>query len=909
MKTVLALFALGSIAGLPAMAQPRPRQPLAHRADVGAYTIPSSSFVLRNGLRVVVSPDTTSPQVGVELWVRAGARYEPMGQWGVAHFFEHLWGATHIVYHPERVVDGNAQTTMDAVRTWTTVRAGDLPYVLAQMADRLDYVPDSLTAARLERQRAVVINEYRNYETQPYGFNSVTEVRLLQHTFGPAHPYARVIQRNADIAAVTPADMQRFVATHVVPPNATLLLVGNTTLAAARPLVEHYFGPIAPARSDTTAPAASPAVRLEVETPAPTPRRQETIELAATQSRLFGRWATSEYGSADADYLTLFVDLLGAPGQGRLHRRLVATDRLASSSGADAQLRELAGMITASVVLRPDADPRLAEQAFDDEVERLARDGPTDEELARAKARFLLHFAQNADNLAWQGSRLEILAAGAVYRGDADAYRERLTRIANASAADVKASAQRWVAGHGYRLTALAAPPRAAVGTRDRTRDIPAGERTPDHLPPLQVTTLRNGLSVGVVSRHAAPLVIATMVIHAPTSDGPPNAARLIALASLDHDPTNPSGRAELLRRVQADGGEVTVDTDPTQITFSVSTLRRALPTTLRLLAALAGAGRLDTGAVQRALETTRAADGKPDDRTRARLILARAMSRSRPAPAVRTVTEAQQQHTRWMHPDAAQLIVVGDVTPEEVRAGVRGILDGGAVAPRRATLDERTSAASGGIVDTTHRPAVVLVDVPGRTQSLILAGQPRMRPAADRWLSAVLSRQLVQLTVYRNLRDAHHWAYDATASNTVTAAGDRALVDITEVQGDKTADAVQEVEREWKRARTGITMETGLMADAKSYMISAVTSRAYRTSGIADLLATLAQEGLPLDSWESFLNEARNLTPAALDAAKQLIRPDQLVLVVIADAAAARTQLEARGYTVVTDDTKLTVP
>ena len=45
---------------------------------------------LDNGLRVVVSPDSTVPNVTVNLWVGVGSRHESPGRTGFAHLFEHL---------------------------------------------------------------------------------------------------------------------------------------------------------------------------------------------------------------------------------------------------------------------------------------------------------------------------------------------------------------------------------------------------------------------------------------------------------------------------------------------------------------------------------------------------------------------------------------------------------------------------------------------------------------------------------------------------------------------------------------------------------------------------------------------------------------------------------------------------
>src|SRR5688500_10399424 len=52
--------------------------------------IPFERHRLDNGLREVLSPDTSAPVVAVNLWYEVGSRNEREGRTGVAHLFEHM---------------------------------------------------------------------------------------------------------------------------------------------------------------------------------------------------------------------------------------------------------------------------------------------------------------------------------------------------------------------------------------------------------------------------------------------------------------------------------------------------------------------------------------------------------------------------------------------------------------------------------------------------------------------------------------------------------------------------------------------------------------------------------------------------------------------------------------------------
>ena len=60
---------------------------LARSAEV---TIPIEQYQLKNGLRVVLSPDNAVPVVTVYLMYNVGSRSEEKGRTGFAHLFEHM---------------------------------------------------------------------------------------------------------------------------------------------------------------------------------------------------------------------------------------------------------------------------------------------------------------------------------------------------------------------------------------------------------------------------------------------------------------------------------------------------------------------------------------------------------------------------------------------------------------------------------------------------------------------------------------------------------------------------------------------------------------------------------------------------------------------------------------------------
>src|SRR4051812_33040054 len=62
-------------------------------ADVPAptkFSVPVSYFKLKNGLRVILSPDPSAPTVATAVYYKIGFRIEPKDRTGFAHLFEHM---------------------------------------------------------------------------------------------------------------------------------------------------------------------------------------------------------------------------------------------------------------------------------------------------------------------------------------------------------------------------------------------------------------------------------------------------------------------------------------------------------------------------------------------------------------------------------------------------------------------------------------------------------------------------------------------------------------------------------------------------------------------------------------------------------------------------------------------------
>src|SRR5262249_2533493 len=123
--------------------------------------------------------------------------------------------------------------------------SGSLEFLLWVHSDLLATLLDALTQAKLDNQREVVRNERRqSYDNVPYGR---WYKLMVENVFPPAHPYSwSVIGSHEDLVAASLEDVKGFFRTYYTPNNLSLTITGDFDPAAAKRLVDKYFGSIAP---------------------------------------------------------------------------------------------------------------------------------------------------------------------------------------------------------------------------------------------------------------------------------------------------------------------------------------------------------------------------------------------------------------------------------------------------------------------------------------------------------------------------------------------------------------------------------------------------------------------------------------------------------------------------------------
>jgi zinc protease len=399
----------------------------------GAISIPFERFTLPNGLTVILSPNQSTPTAAVDVWYHVGSKNETKGRTGFAHMFEHVMftGSGNVPYGlHDRLTEGvgggnNGSTSNDRTNYFETIPANYVETALWLESDRMGFLLDKLDSAKFVAQRDIVQNERRQgVDNQPYGRAfEILNIGLYPET----HPYSwPVVGYMTDLQQATLEDVKNFFRLYYAPGNATVAIVGDFDPAQAKQWVTKYFGDL-PKGQAITRPVVTP--------PAITREKRFHFEDRVQVPRLYMAWPVIGAKHDDTYALDVLAEILTGSRTARLTKALVYDRQSAAQVQAFNSTNENVGEFVATITPRPGHTLTELELAADSVLDRLKREGPTADELARALAGIEFQFVSSLQSNLGKAERL---LEGAVFHGDPGIYRTVYTKMKAVTASDVK---------------------------------------------------------------------------------------------------------------------------------------------------------------------------------------------------------------------------------------------------------------------------------------------------------------------------------------------------------------------------------------------------------------------------------------------------------------------------------------
>jgi zinc protease len=896
--------------------------------------IPYRKFRLANGLTVILHEDDSDPIVHVDVTYHVGSGREEVGRSGFAHFFEHMMfqGSEHVADEEHfKIITAsggtlNGTTNSDRTNYFETVPSNQLEKMLWLESDRMGWFLDAVTQEKFEVQRETVKNERgQRVDNRPYG--RVYE-RLGEAIFPEGHPYSwTTIGYIEDLNRADLDDLKRFFLRWYGPNNATLTIGGRFDEAETLAWVAQYFGPI-PAGPEVADPVYEP-VTLDAD-------RYLSMEDEVELPLLNMEWPTVHARHPDEAPLDVLMSILGDGKTSLLYKNLVKPG-IAVQASAGHGCRELSCEFSLYALVNPDSGKSLAdvEAILRGSLEEFETRGVLDDDLERVKQGIVAGLVFGLESVS---GKVSSLAAYETFTGDPDTIAKDVERYSTVTAADVVRVYEQYVKGKPAVVMSVLRPDgvdqpakpdtftrperdipdrepggelemRRAVSPFDRSVQPPSGPNPTLTVPTLWRGQLANSTPVMGTVNAETPTTAIRIRIEAGQKHEPAEKAGLAALtAAMVDESTTASTNEELANRLDKLGASIAISADDNTTSLTI----RALTETLDEVMAIANeklrmpAFQEDDFARVKAQTLKAIQAGQREASVTASAVTNQLLFGTDNSFAFRdigtaetvealTLADVKAFYDAHYHGGNVRILAVSDLEQEALTTALGVLGDWEAKGARDPMIADFPDLAAG---------TLYLIDKPGAAQSEIRVAK-RFLPydATGEFFRATLMNYPLggafNSRININLREDKGYTYGARA-RFVGDADFGQYVAGAGVRSDATAASLTEFFAEIDGYHTdGITEEE--LAFTKS-SIGQQDARKYETpyQKLAFLERILAYD-LPDDFVEQQLAILDGLTVESVNAlAAEHLDRDEMIVVVVGDAASRRAEIEALGLPIV---------
>lgn len=367
-----------------------------------------SEYKMDNGMKVLLFPDPSKPQVTVNVTYLVGSRHEDYGETGMAHLLEHLvfkGTPDHEDIAKELKDHGaffNGTTWFDRTNYFETLAATEenIEWALEMESDRM--VNSFISAEDLESEMTVVRNEFEMGENSP---TSVLMKRVMSASY-QWHNYGQTtIGARADLENVPIDKLQAFYKEYYQPDNAVLLVVGKFDEEKTKGIIKRTFGAIPkPER-----------VLNKTYTREPTQDGERVVSLrrVGDVQALAAMYHICAMAHPDYAPLSILTEVLTSEPGGRLYKALVEEKKTTNVWGWAAGLKE-PGFIYFGADILKENDIEDAQSTLTSVLDNLKDNPPSAEEVERAKTTLLKQFELAFNN----SQQIGVFASNYIASGD-----------------------------------------------------------------------------------------------------------------------------------------------------------------------------------------------------------------------------------------------------------------------------------------------------------------------------------------------------------------------------------------------------------------------------------------------------------------------------------------------------------
>lgn len=346
----------------------------------------AETFILKNGMEVVLIKNNKMPVISHMVWYKIGAADELPGKSGIAHFLEHLMFKATEKYKSgefsKKIAkiggNDNAFTDYDYTAYYQNIPKESLQLVMELESDRMQNL--AFDEKEVLKERDVILEERRmRIDSSP---RSLLAEQMKAALF-LNHPYQRpLIGWYHEMAGLTVADAKGWYKHYYNPANAILVVSGDTSVEELKPLAEKYYGKIA---------AGEKAIRSNfVQEPLHIASRRVTLSDSKVTTEELSRYYIAPsrvYGKKEYSYaLALLSYLLGGCDTSLMYQDMVVKKKKAVEVTSYYDDLSIGPSILA-LRATPTDGTTLAEleALFEENISRVIKNGVDKQDLARAK--------------------------------------------------------------------------------------------------------------------------------------------------------------------------------------------------------------------------------------------------------------------------------------------------------------------------------------------------------------------------------------------------------------------------------------------------------------------------------------------------------------------------------------------
>jgi len=354
------------------------------------FQLDVQEFQLDNGLTVLMMENHTTPVVTYYTFYKVGARNERRDNSGISHFFEHMMFNGAKKYGPKMfdvVLEAaggynNAYTSKNVTAYFEDFPSETLELVFDLESDRMANL--ALLDEKVASESGV-ISEERLVRTDNDNEGIMWEE--LWATAFIAHAYSGpVLGWMESIKSFNRPDCVEYFKTYYAPNNAVVAIVGSFDTQETLAMMREYFGAI---------PSGPPPPKVPRYEPEQRGAKRVLIEKPAEHEHIMRGYHIGDKDNPDLHALEVIQFLLTSGESCRLHQTLVNDLQLALYQYAGFEWGFDPGLFYFYVAVAPGNSHGAVESAFDSVLTSLTTDGPTADELQKAKNSLTANFYKN----------------------------------------------------------------------------------------------------------------------------------------------------------------------------------------------------------------------------------------------------------------------------------------------------------------------------------------------------------------------------------------------------------------------------------------------------------------------------------------------------------------------------------